>query len=83
MSKSSDGCPEYCVEVLNFVFNKPVSSYGRLNTLLEIFDAYTKAKTYGYTKDEVLVDSIRNIGKPVVAKNNTEPSDKVKIKEVI
>lgn len=80
MSKSSDGCPEYCVEVLNFVFNKPVSSYGRLNTLLEIFDAYTKAKTYGYTQDEVLVDSIRNIGKPVVAKNNTEPSDKVKIK---
>lgn len=48
------GCKEYCVESLELFCNKPKAYYGRLHVLNDVIDAYSRAKTYGYTKSEVI-----------------------------
>jgi len=54
---SNKGCVEYCVESMEFVYNKPKSFFGRIHVLNDVIDAYSRAKTYGYTKSEVITET--------------------------
>lgn len=49
---------EFCVGALRFVAGKPRESYGNINILNTVFDYYNNARTYGYTKDEILMNGM-------------------------